>query len=45
MTSIGPIGLTSYIAPARCRVDVVGTNFVRPLVLVPNLLPKKGLSS
>lgn len=44
MTSIGPSGLTSYFAPARSRGDVVGTAFVPPSVLVPDLLPKKGLS-
>lgn len=40
MTSIGPIGLTSYFTPARCRVDVGCTKFVLPLV--PLSLPWKG---
>jgi hypothetical protein len=43
MTRSGPNGLGSYFAPARRRVDVGRTKFVLPLVLVPNLLPKKGL--
>lgn len=42
MTSSGPSGLTSYFAPARCRVDVGGAVFELPLVLVPDFLPKKG---
>lgn len=43
MTSSGPGGLTSYFAPARYRVDVGGAVFVPSPVLVPELLPKKGL--
>lgn len=33
-----------YFALARRRVDISRTKFVLPLVLVPNLLPQKGLS-